>query len=233
MIRPRPDGRAACLLLAALLAAAAIGCGVKITAPRAVGLFSTNAYTVDTLFVDPGARQMVAAIGRLFVVGADGSLVKRTLDYEEFSRVDGFADPVAVCTDEDARLVFVWEAGANRLSAFQTSDLSPVGSATLTDVQRVTHLYASRTGLAELAADRRDVPLPRRPRFGRGPPLRLVRGRRHGPDGHPLPRRGPVDARRPRARRHAERRVGHAADLRRRHRAQLGHPLRPDAGPDG
>ncbi|MBK9304335.1 MAG: hypothetical protein IPM94_10710 [bacterium] len=136
---------------AAVLAALAAGCGVKIAAPRAVGLFSTNAYTTDTLFVDPGARQLVAAIGRLFVVDAAGGLVKRTLDYEEFARVDGLADPVAVCTDEDARLVFVWEAGANRLSAFQTADLSPVGSATLTTVRRVTHLYACRTGLAELA----------------------------------------------------------------------------------
>ncbi|MBK6899480.1 MAG: hypothetical protein IPH09_09485 [bacterium] len=156
MTRPLPArGRARCLLsaaaLTAVLAALAAGCGVKIAAPRAVGLFSTNAYTTDTLFVDPGARQLVAAIGRLFVVDAAGSLVKRTLDYEEFSRVDGLADPVAVCTDEDARLVFVWEAGANRLSAFQTSDLAPVGSATLTNVQRVTHLYASQTGLAELA----------------------------------------------------------------------------------
>lgn len=158
MNRPRATcGRSTCLLAAAALAATcavlAAGCGVKIAAPQAVGLFSTNAYTTDTLFVDPDARQMVAAIGRLFVVGADGSLVKRTLDYEEFSRVDGFADPVAVCTDEDARLVFVWEAGANRLSAFQTSDLSPVGSATLTTVQRVTHIYASKTGKEELAAD--------------------------------------------------------------------------------
>ncbi|MDO9693107.1 MAG: hypothetical protein Q7W56_00090 [Candidatus Latescibacteria bacterium] len=153
MTRLRTDGRAVCLLLAALLAAAAVGCGVKITAPRAVGLFSTNAYTTDTLFVDANARQLVVAIGRLFVVGADGSLVKRTLDYEEHSRVDGFSNPVAVCTDEDARLVFVWEAGANRLSAFQTSDLSPVGSATLTTVQRVTHLHASKTGMTELAPD--------------------------------------------------------------------------------
>jgi len=156
MTRPRATcGRSTCLLAAAALAAAcavlAAGCGVKIAAPQAVGLFSTNAYTTDTLFVDPDARQMVAAIGRLFVVGADGSLVKRTLDYEEYSRVDGFADPIAVCTDEDARLVFVWEAGANRLSAFQTSDLSPVGSATLTTVRRVTHIYACRTGMTELA----------------------------------------------------------------------------------
>ncbi len=152
MTRPRPEcGRSTPLLLAAALAALVAGCGVKIVAPRAVGLFSTNAYTTDTLFVDPGARQMVAAIGRLFVVGADGSLVKRTLDYEEFSRIDGFADPVAVCTDESARLVFVWEAGANRLSAFHTADLTPAGSATLTTVQRATHIYACETGKAELA----------------------------------------------------------------------------------
>jgi len=150
-----PRSRARCLLpaaaLTAALAALAAGCGVKIAAPRAVGLFSTNAYTTDTLFVDPGARQFVAAIGRLFVVDDAGSLVKRTLDYEEFARVDGLADPVAVCTDENARLVFVWEAGANRLSAFQTADLTPAGSATLTTVRRVTHLQACGTGLAELA----------------------------------------------------------------------------------
>jgi hypothetical protein len=156
MIRPRPAHvRKAALLTAAALAAAlaalAAGCGVKIDAPHPTGLFSNNRYNIDTLFVDPAARQVVVAIGRLFVVGADGSLTKRDLNYRELERVAGLSDPTAICFDAATRLVSVWEAGADRVSAYQTADLTPAGSATLTTVRRVTHAAACSTGLSVLA----------------------------------------------------------------------------------
>lgn len=146
---PPVPAAAAALLVG--LAAALVGCGVKIEAPHATGLFSINAYYQDEQYPDADARQLAVANGLLYVVGVDGSLVKRNLNYVELERVEGLADPAAICVDAAGELVFVWEAGAGRLSAFRTSDLSSAGAAELPEVQRGTALAACATGLSELA----------------------------------------------------------------------------------
>ena len=71
------------------------------------------------------AQLEAAGAGRVMTYQGDVSSEEQILAgydqlMEDFGRVDGLADPVAVCTDEDARLVFVWEAGASRLSALLT-----------------------------------------------------------------------------------------------------------------
>jgi hypothetical protein len=142
------------LALAASAAAAAVllsGCGEKIALPQAEGLFSVNAYYVDTQYDDPSARDLIVLNGVLFVVGDDGTLSKRTLDYELLEGVTGLEDPTALCGDDDSGLVFVWESGAGRLSAFAASDLEPAGVAVLAGVHSVSGMAASRTGSGEVA----------------------------------------------------------------------------------
>lgn len=125
------------------------GCGEKIAIPEAVGLFSVSAYLDYGEFLDAGARQLAVANNVLYVVGNDQSLTKRNLQYDEIERLDGLDDPVAVCTDEGDDIIFVWEAGAGRLSAWSSRDFAPLGAAELPDVQSANHLAACATGVDE------------------------------------------------------------------------------------
>lgn len=135
--------------LPALLAAALLpGCGDKIAIPEAVGLFSVNAYYHHETLAGAGARQLCVANSLLFVVSDDGSLTKRFQNFEETGRVDGLADPVAVARDEVQDVIFVWEAGASRLSAWAAADLAPLGATELPEVGTVTHLGAAAAGVA-------------------------------------------------------------------------------------
>ncbi len=138
--------------LAALIAAFVLsilvgGCGEKITIPLPEGLFSLNAYYMKEAYEDAGARQLTIVNGLLYIVGSNGSLVKRSQNYEERERQDGLDDPTALCADDDNGLIFVWEDGAGRLSTYTSSDLEYLHSTSLPDVQRGTRMVACRTGV--------------------------------------------------------------------------------------
>lgn len=148
------DGRRviAAAALAATLAVGLQGCGEKIAIPEAEGLFGNLAYSALDSFPGVGARQLCIANNSLFVVSDDNSLTKRNQSYAEFERVDGLEDPTAVCTDEEDDIIFVWEQGTRVLSAWASSDLTPLGASELPDVQSGSRLLACATGV-EGAAD--------------------------------------------------------------------------------
>ncbi len=133
--------------VASTLAALLAGCGEKIAIPVPEGLYSINAYYMKDAYDDPSARQLVLVNGLLFVIGDDGSLVKRSQNYDERLIMVGLDDPAAICADDDGDLIFVWEQGASRLSTYTSDDLLPVADTVLPSVQRGTHLVTSRTGV--------------------------------------------------------------------------------------
>jgi len=142
-------GALAAVLVAVLLAGG--GCGTKIALPEAQGLFSVDAYIAAGEFADPGVRQLTVANNLLFVIDDAGRLTKRNLNYDQLEQATGLEDPTAVCPDDTRELIFVWEEGARRVSAFRSSDLAPVAATSLPDVHGVTRLVACATGLAVTA----------------------------------------------------------------------------------
>jgi len=140
------------ILITALIGTVALsllagGCGEKIAIPQPEGLFSINAYYMKEAFDDPFARQLTIVNGLLYVVGSDGSLVKRSQNYEERELQQGLDDPTALCADDDNGLIFVWEDGASRLSTFTTGELEFLHATDLPDVQRGARLITSRMGV--------------------------------------------------------------------------------------
>jgi len=138
---------------AAALAAALAGCGEKIAIPEPEGLFSVNAYYAIDQYDDPHARQLAVVNGLLYVVGDDGSLVKRSQKYDERERQEGLADPTAICADDDSGLIFVWEAGIGALTVFDVGNLDLLYSVALPAVQSASHLAACRTGVEAVDAN--------------------------------------------------------------------------------
>ncbi len=149
---PRSRFTLLAMIGAVTLSALVGGCGEKIAIPLPEGLFSLNAYYMKTAYDDPFARRLVIANGLLYVVGSDGSLVKRSQNYDEREIVQGLDDPTALCADDDNTLIFVWEDGASRLSTFTASDLDLVHATVLPDVQRGTRLVTSRMGVERVDA---------------------------------------------------------------------------------
>lgn len=135
--------------VALAVALAGGGCGNKIELPEAEGLFSVNAYYPedDFIFSAESTEQLAVINNNLFLITRDGDLVKRTLEYEEILRVVGLDDPTALCRDETSQLVFVWEQGAGRLGVYRSSDLTPVTSTVLPEVQQVAGMAASVKGI--------------------------------------------------------------------------------------
>ena len=138
-------------VLGAVLAALA-GCGEKIAIPEPEGLFSVNAYYPIAQYDDPDARQLAVVNGLLYVVGVDGSLVKRSQVYDERERYDGLGDPRALCADDDSDLLFVYDQGTLELKVFDVGDLSLLHSVPMSHVMSVSHLAACRTGIETVDA---------------------------------------------------------------------------------
>jgi len=145
-VTPSPRRRVAALAAAAVIAAALAGCGEKIAIPVPEGLFSVNAYYAIDQYDDPHARQLAVVNGLLYVVGDDGSLVKRSQKYDERERRDGLADPTALCADDDSDVIFVWEDGIGSLTVYDAGSLAPLHMIALPGVQSATHMTACRTG---------------------------------------------------------------------------------------
>jgi len=125
------------------------GCGEKMGIFEPIGLFSVNTYLEDATYPDTNPHQLTVIDGNLFVVTGDGALTKRNRNYTEIARVEGLADPSALCPDDDSDLVFVWERGARRIGVYTASDLTFIGTTQLdTLVRAVTAMVACRTGLA-------------------------------------------------------------------------------------
>jgi len=135
--------------LVAVLLLALSGCGEKIAIPQPKGLFSVSAYYLETTVEIAGSRSIATAQGALFLVHGD-SLSKRNQNFGLIAAVSGLADPRGLCVDDAGQVVFVWEQGAQRLRAYDQSDLAPLNETVLPEIQSGTALTTSRAGI-ELA----------------------------------------------------------------------------------
>ena len=139
------------LLLAAAVAAALLplglgGCGEKIAIPEPTTIWANLAYSVQDTFEVVGVQQLLTSWSNLFVL-TDNELTKRNLEFEVDSSVALGAEPTAMCVDETGDLVFVWEQGTRTLSVFDSTELEPAGSATLTGVESVVAMATSPAGM--------------------------------------------------------------------------------------
>ncbi|HOX26127.1 MAG TPA: hypothetical protein PLL30_08810 [Candidatus Krumholzibacteria bacterium] len=136
-----------------LLLAAVAGCGEKIGIPQPEGLFSVAPYLLSEIYDDDDPRQLISSQGNLFVL-ADGTLTKRNQSYERLARIEGFADPRALCAGDYDSLVFVWDQGPGRVSWFRTRDLSvQLDQPSHTDlpaVRRCVAMAACRAGIEQV-----------------------------------------------------------------------------------
>ncbi len=141
------------LILAVVVAGVLSGCGEKIAIPQAEGLFSVTAYTQHGYFEGVGARQLTIANSALFVIGDDGRLTKRNHGLDVLDTVEGLADPTAVTHNEAEDMIFVWEAGESRLSAWASADFAPLGAVVFDGFGDITNIATNTTGVEEFAPD--------------------------------------------------------------------------------
>ncbi len=139
------------LMVAALLSSALLplglgGCGDKIAIPEPTTIWANLAYSVQDTFEVVGARQLLTSWSNLFVL-TDTELSKRNLELEADASVALDADPTAMCVDETGSLVFVWEQGTKTLSVFDSTELEPVGSANLVEVESVVAMATAPAGM--------------------------------------------------------------------------------------
>ncbi|MFH1842017.1 MAG: hypothetical protein ABIF77_02335 [bacterium] len=135
------------MILGALLLAGAGGCGEKIAIPEASGLFGVTNYYIDDYFAETDPVQILVAKGFLFVLSGDGRLSRRFTDYSPDVEIDGLSQPTALCADEDGDMIFVWEQGLQRVSAFGTNDLETVGNWILPEVKQVAGMATCPAGV--------------------------------------------------------------------------------------
>jgi len=135
--------------IGALVLVAVLGCGEKIAIPQPEGLFSVAPYLESAIYDDDDPRQLITVQGNLFVL-TSGSLTKRNQNYDRIERVDGLADPRALCAGDYDSLVFVWDQSLRRVSWFRARDLSiqidRPNHTDLPQVQRCVAMAASRAG---------------------------------------------------------------------------------------
>lgn len=133
--------------LAAVVGTACLGgCGEKIDMPKAADPWGLAGYFQDTTYVDVAPLQIASREGVLFVLTAD-SLTKRGDNYGRSGAVGGLAGPAALCVDRELGIVFVWEAGAGRVSWFAGTNLALLGTSELPDVQSVTGMATAPAGV--------------------------------------------------------------------------------------
>ena len=143
------------ILMTVAMAAAGLfgGCGEKIAIPQPVGLFSVSAFLEDDRFVDVQPRQLAMAQGSLYVLTAD-SLTKRNQEYGRLAAVGGFADPTAICVDEDQQLLFVYDKGGPTISWYAGTDLVLQGQTLLPTVQSGVGLTTCGIGIEQVPGAR-------------------------------------------------------------------------------
>ena len=130
------------------------GCGEKITIPTPSGLFGVTTYYIDEYFPDEEPVQLLVAKGFLYVLSATGSLAKRDQEYGLDAQVEGLLGPVALCADDAEEIIFVWEADAHQVSAYDASELGYLGSWPLPDVQRAVAMTTSGAGIEAVGGAR-------------------------------------------------------------------------------
>ncbi len=150
----RTAGLAAAAALVGALAALSGGCGEKIAIPQPIGLFSVSAYILEGAYPEPAAVQVAVINNNLFVLTADGALVKRNLNYQEIGRVENLEQPTAFCRGDQSQLIYVWEQGARRVRVFNSTDLAPQGQSSLPAVRSVASMAACSTGVSLAAGSR-------------------------------------------------------------------------------
>lgn len=142
-------GNLSILILVCMMAAGILvsGCGEKIAIPQPVGVYSNTPYEFSQTFDDADLPvQLTQYQGFLYVVGPS-ALVKRNQAYDEQFRVDGLSEASAVCVEPDSGFVFVWEEGAGRVSWYDSSDLTFLGSTALDGVGRVVAMESNPAGI--------------------------------------------------------------------------------------
>ncbi len=142
----------AALLLLLLTSAFISGCGEKIAIPEPIGLFSISAYLSAGTFAIDDPRQVVEVQGGLFVIHGD-SLSRRNLGFglsEGAPAVVGVGNLISLCGDDDLGLVFVYDEIASRVLWYNSTDLTPIGSTDVPDVQTAVSLATCPTGIEQV-----------------------------------------------------------------------------------
>lgn len=142
---------AAALAVAGLLPLAVGGCGEKIAIPEATSIWANLAYSVDDSFEVAGVRDLITSWGNVFVLTADG-ISKRNRAFEVDTTVTLTGDPTALCADETGQLVLVWEQTTQTVQFFDSTELEPLGSATLPEVQSCSSMVTASAGVDSLFA---------------------------------------------------------------------------------
>jgi len=142
----------AALLLLLLSGSIISGCGEKIAIPEPKGLFSVSAYLSAGQFTIDDPRQLAIVQGGLFVIHGD-SLSRRFLGFGLTDRVPavvGEGNLISLCGDADLGLVFVYDEIASRVLWYNTTDLSPMGSTDVPDVQTAVSMATCPTGIEQV-----------------------------------------------------------------------------------
>ena len=144
-IRPR-------LLPLWLFAAAALlaGCGDKIAIPEADAPFSVNAYYEYGVSPDSNVAAIAEAGNQLYVLGDDGTLSIRFLNFALATDtvVTGLTGATALCTNDDETLIFVWLSQDTLVSVYNASDLSHLGDMEVSGVRSVVGMVTNNRGIS-------------------------------------------------------------------------------------
>ena len=142
----------AALLILLLSGSIFSGCGEKIAIPEPKGLFSVSAYLAAGQFPIDDPRQLAIVQGGLFVIHGD-SLSRRFLGFgltDGVPAVVGEGNLISICGDAGLGIIFVYDETASRVLWYNTTDLSPLGSTDVPDVQTATSMATCPTGIEQV-----------------------------------------------------------------------------------
>ncbi len=140
------------LLLLPALGVYFSGCGEKIAIPEPKGLFSIRAYLDAASYPVEDPRQLVLVEGGLFLIHGN-SLSKRDQSMvlvEGVEPVTGFGDPLALCSDPELHLVFVYDQSDSSVSWYSTSGLEFQGNTRLPLVHTAVSMITSSAGIEQV-----------------------------------------------------------------------------------